>query len=489
MTRNYCTSCGARVSPGTNFCSSCGARIGIARLAAQQAQVAEAAAGVGPVAGGGVAASPVSVAATPVGHTVRILRSISRPPAIFGHPLSGRTWALLGAGLVIAGMAGFFILSSHELRFGLTTPPELIAYAVLQATAFLLLVRFLDLYEREPLIALAVMALWGAVGATALAMLGNDFVDSTLSRRVGKVFGAAISAPPVEEGAKGLALLAAFALSGWAARRFGVLEFEGVTDGIVYGAAIGIGFALAEDIWYMIGSLLEHGYAAGESVFLMRRDFFGPMMPLHAISTAAFGAGLGLATWSRRWIARIGFPILGFIVAMLIHATRNGFPELVLVIRYGWGKTADFMAGPGVSTELAQRMQTTYDDAYHVLRWIQWGFLVAFFLVIVLWVRYQKRVVRDELQSEVAEGTLTEEEWRRMPEYLERSRFYWQLLRNHKFERWRLRRRIDNELADLAFLRWRIRNLGADSRWLEPRRQRIANLKAHDALEEGLQAG
>jgi len=416
------------------------------------------------------------------------LRGLLRPPVIVGYQLSGRTWALLGAGVVSAAVAAFFILSSRELRFGLTTPPELIAYAGLQAIAFLLLVRFLDLYEREPLTALGVMALWGAVGATALAMLGNDFVASVLSKRVDEVFGAAISAPPVEEGAKGVALLAAFALSSWASRRFGVLELEGVTDGIVYGAAIGIGFALAEDVWYMIGSLLEHGYAAGESVFLMRRDFFGPMMPLHAISTAAFGAGLGLATWSRRWVARVGFPLLGFIVAMLIHATRNGFPEFVLVVRYGWGKTADWIAGPGVSTDLAQRMQTTYDDAYHFLRWIQWALLIALFFAIVLWVRYQRRVIRDELQSEVAEGTLSEEEWRRMPEYLERSRFYWQLLRNHQVERWRLRRRIDNELADLAFLKWRIRNLGADSRWLERRRERIANLKAHDALEERLQA-
>jgi RsiW-degrading membrane proteinase PrsW (M82 family) len=485
---SYCTSCGSRLSAGVSFCTSCGKRLAAPASSARSAGAAESAAVV-PVMDGefNPPASPPAVGVVQNEQFAHGTSALSSTPTILGYRISGRTWALLGAALVIAVVVGFFILSSRELRFGLTTPPELIAYAGLQAIAFLLLVRFLDLYEREPLIALAVMALWGAVGATALAMLGNGFVDSILSPRVNKVFGAAISAPPVEEGAKGIALLAAFALSYWASRRFGVLEFEGVTDGIVYGAAIGIGFALAEDIWYMINSLLEQGYAAGESVFLMRRDFFGPMMPLHAISTAAFGAGLGLAMWSRRWIGRIGFPILGFVTAMLIHATRNGFAELVLVIRYGWGTTADWMAGPGVSSDLAAKMQTTYNDAYHILRWIEWAFLVALFLAIVLWVRYQKRVIRDELQTEVTQGTLTEEEWRRMPKYLERSRLYWQLLGRRQLERWRLRRRIDNELADLAFLKWRIRNLGADPRWLDRRRERIANLKAHEALEEGLE--
>jgi protease PrsW len=464
---NYCVACGRRLTPAAKFCPACGTR------------VPRTAAPIDPPSGLDAASD-----GTP-GHLVRFF---SRPPKVLGFEIPGRGWALLGAGLLIAIVAAFFILSSRELKADLTTPPELIAYAGLQAIAFLLLVRFLDLYEREPLILLAVMALWGAVGATALSMLGNDFVDSVLSQRVEKVFGAAISAPPVEEGAKGIAVLTAFAVSSWAARRFGVLEFEGVTDGIVYGAAVGIGFAFAEDIWYMIGSLLDNGYAAGESVFLMRRDFFGPMMPLHAVATAAFGAGLGLATWSKHRLARIGFPILGFLAAMLIHATRNGFAQLILVIRYGWDKTADWMAGPGVASDLAPRMQTTYDDAYHVLRWIQWAFLVAFLLGMMLWVRYQKRVINEELQGEVAEGTLTEKEWHRMPDYLERSRSYLDLLRKHQFERWRLRKRIDNELADLAFLKRRVRNGGAEPRWLDARRERIANLKAHEALEEGLEA-
>jgi hypothetical protein len=65
---------------------------------------------------------------------------------------------------------------------------------------------------------------------------------------VGETFGPAIAALLVEEVAKGFALVIAFCLSWWAARRFGFLEFEELTDGIVYGAAVGLGFAFTEDL-------------------------------------------------------------------------------------------------------------------------------------------------------------------------------------------------------------------------------------------------
>jgi hypothetical protein len=51
------------------------------------------------------------------------------------------------------------------------------------------------------------------------------------------------------------------------------------------------------------------------------------------------GAGLGLATVSRSRRARIGFPLLGLAVAMLMHAIWNGLDRLVLVRRFGFDAT------------------------------------------------------------------------------------------------------------------------------------------------------
>lgn len=59
-------------------------------------------------------------------------------------------------------------------------------------------------------------------------------------------FGVAISAPLAEETAKGMILVVVFVPSYAAARRFGGLEFSGVTDGIVYGAAVGLGLPFGD---------------------------------------------------------------------------------------------------------------------------------------------------------------------------------------------------------------------------------------------------
>lgn len=74
----------------------------------------------------------------------------------------------------------------------------ILAYALAQAVIALLLVRFLDLYEREPLAAVFTMFLWGAIGAAVLASVGNEALQNELPRDVETVYGAAISAPVVE---------------------------------------------------------------------------------------------------------------------------------------------------------------------------------------------------------------------------------------------------------------------------------------------------
>src|SRR3712207_4220500 len=105
------------------------------------------------------------------------------------------------------------------------------------------------------------MAAWGATGAMAISKVGNEIVLGSLPPAVREVFGPAISGPLVEEPAKGLALLVAFLLSYLAAKLFGFLELEGVTDGIVYGAAVGLGFAFTEDLFYLLNTAGQIGRA------------------------------------------------------------------------------------------------------------------------------------------------------------------------------------------------------------------------------------
>lgn len=355
-------------------------------------------------------------------------------------------------------------------------PGFFMTYAVVQAAVLLLAIRFVDLYEREPLPVVALMALWGATGAAIIAALGNEAVLGLLPAREELVFGDAISPPVVEELAKGIALVAAFLISQWASKRFGSLEFEGVTDGIVYGAAIGIGFAFTEDFFLFAERARETGLEEAMSVFVDRRDFLGPGILHHPLFTAAFGAGLGLATlfWNRGWPARVGFPLVGLAIAVAMHMVNNGFVELRLVLRYGLDRTAEWIGAGRPEGPLAE----TASDTLIYLRIMDWLYVGAFFAVIWLWLHQQQRVIRYELAEEVRRGVIEREDWQSLPRYWARSARYWRLLREGRLDEWIRLRRLHNELVDLAFLKWRLRRFGGDANRVEKCRRRIALLQA-----------
>lgn len=355
----------------------------------------------------------------------------------------------------------------------------IITYAVVQTVVFLLLIRFVDPYEREPVSLLAIMALWGAVGATSISALGNTFVRNALPLDIAIVFGRAIYAPVVEELAKGVALVIFVIISLRARGRFGMPRFEGVTDGIVYGAAIGLGFAFTEDILYLLLGASRFGLEQGFVDYLARRDFFGLGMFHHAIYTASFGVGLGLATWSLRRGAKALFPIMGMIVAIMLHSFNNGWVHLTLVRRFGFDKVLAYLQGGGgrarsTIAEAARSASNVVDVAD--------GFLVAIFvLLVVLWLRYQRSVIREQLKEEAASGLISRTELLLLPRYWQRTMWYWQLIKTGQWERWRLLRRIHNELVDLAFTKHRIERGTASPAEAERSRRLINRLKAQKA--------
>ncbi len=127
-------------------------------------------------------------------------------------------------------------------------------------------------------------------------------------------------------------------------------------------------------------------------------------------------------------------------------------------------------------------MQATADAAATVGEVLDYAFVAAFFIAILLWLRHQQRVIHGELE-EAARGLISREEREAMPLYWRRSVWYWRLLWEGKLERWRLLRRVHSELVDLAFLKWRLRKVGGDWAQVERRRRRIANLKSQRVVE------
>ena len=216
--------------------------------------------------------------------------------------------AMLLAGLVVLAIAG---LETGPVAFVLA-----LVLAVLPVPVYLAIVLWIDRYEPEPFHMIALTFAWGATIAAFVAIVLNTVGEVVVSEQLGteaaELYGYSISAPIVEEGIKGLVLFGLF----WFYRR----EFNGVIDGIVYAALVGLGFAMTENVLYYGRGAAEEGIVGAVLTFVVR----GLMSPFaHPVFTAMTGIGLGIAATSRSRSVRVIAPLVGLAVAMALHSLWN----------------------------------------------------------------------------------------------------------------------------------------------------------------------
>ena len=281
---------------------------------------------------------------------------------------------------------------------------------VIQAVLYLAFVRATDLYEREPLRTVVAVFVWGFAVASVLSLVFNSilrvYFSSVATVRQASFLTAVAGAPVVEEVAKGFAVFIVFGASFLLAQRRGTLRFAGVTDGIVYGSAVGFGFSLAEDLLY---------YAQfGPEVFVVRRIFGGFA---HAAFTSLTGIGIGLAPWVRSWVWKLALPVLGLAGAILLHPLFN-FTATV----YG-----------GV--------------AYLILLAVLLGCVV----LVIGSLASQRRTIRQELREEVDRGTISEDEYEILPTYFRRTLYYLGLVLRGRLGLMERAQRVHRAAVDLAF--------------------------------------
>jgi len=284
---------------------------------------------------------------------------------------------------------------------------------VLQAVVYLFFIRAVDLYERESLRYVLPVFAWGFSVAVVFSFLFNTLSAVTLTevasldRRVVGFVTAVFVAPVVEEFWKGLAVFVIFGVSYLASRRRGVIEFSGVMDGIVYGSAVGFGFAIVEDLLY---------YAqAGPETFVVRRLFGGFA---HAAFTALTGIGVGLIPWVRYRSLKVLLPLAGLTGAVALHGAFNFVASLF---------------GP---------------LAYVVLFFV----LAGYAALILFWLWVERRIIRTELRSEVG-ASISRPEYEILPTYFRRTAYYLGLLARLRLVKWRRARRVHAAAVDLAFTR------------------------------------
>jgi RsiW-degrading membrane proteinase PrsW (M82 family) len=216
--------------------------------------------------------------------------------------------AMIATGFVVLVLAG---LESGPVAFGLA-----VALALLPVPLYLAVVLFIDRFEPEPLSMIALTFAWGATiaafAAVVLNTLGELVVTDQLGTRAAEIYGYSISAPVVEEVAKGAVL---FGLYLWKRH-----EFNGVIDGIVYAALVGLGFAMTENVLYYGRGAVEEGVVGAVGTFVVR----GLLSPFaHPLFTAMTGIGLGIAASTQSRALRVVAPIAGLVAAILLHSLWN----------------------------------------------------------------------------------------------------------------------------------------------------------------------
>ena len=237
------------------------------------------------------------------------------PPALpRKHGLRGTVFTVLVWVALLAGAAvmGLVLLLSGR--------PEAIAIgvvlAVLPVGPLVACYLWLDRYEPEPVRLLVLSFAWGALVATAVALILQSLEQWLNGPDI--TWSAVAVAPMTEEAGKGLFVL----LLLWSRRHV----IDGVLDGLVYAGLVGIGFAFSENILYFAGAYTggpdfgEGGLRSATALFVLR-GVFSPFA--HPLFTSAIGIGVGLAVATRRRWLRVVAPLAGYVVAVSLHAAWN----------------------------------------------------------------------------------------------------------------------------------------------------------------------
>ncbi len=327
--------------------------------------------------------------------------------------------------------------------------------AFLAALIYTTIIVSIDKNEKEPWVMIFISFFWGTVISGTIAGLLN----SIAYQKMGITFSVA---PFTEEISKGAVLLLIFL--------YASNEFDNVLDGIIYGALVGIGFAMQENVDYFMKGFenLPKFYGQIEKQFFLRIILGG--LASHATYTAITGIGLGISRQiKKRWM-KVVFPILGLTLAISAHALWNsewvnkwlelerfGSPHLRISVRAFW------LMGP--------------------------FFLLVIIAIVLAW-RKESMVIFEQLSNEITSPNpfLTLETLRKVSA---RRKARWRILSNHGLSAMVLLQKIQRAYIDLAFSKMN----GFDEQAMHTRQQiefQVVNLekviqsKAKNLLNRGL---
>jgi protease PrsW len=240
--------------------------------------------------------------------------------------------------LFLSLLVGCFLLVGLEQVSYLAAYPGawMLSIVLLAATAIPagVIIYRLDQFEPEPASMITIALLWGGVIALTFGGITNSwllgFLQHVLPAGHVEAWGAAIVAPIDEELYKGLGLVLMYLM----ARS----ELDDVMDGLVYGAMIGLGFQVVENVQYFMLAADESGGGAGGVIgmFFLRVVLSGLYSHMLFTGLLGFGFAYYVTQRDRTKSRRLGILVLCGLLGWAAHFVWNS-PWLEALMSQGVG--------------------------------------------------------------------------------------------------------------------------------------------------------
>ena len=294
------------------------------------------------------------------------------------NPKSALTWTTLGT--IMVALVGTSFAMGAEPRLGILSLLAVLAVLGVTTAAIVVVIRVIDLYRTGGVLPLLLATAAGATIVPWVARSANknllDAIAAAFGRRFSSMWAAAIAGPLTEEWLKGVCVLMVLLLMGAASWR--------PVQGMLVGAASGLGFQVVEDILYALRSgqtslISEFNGAVGTTA---ARSFFGPIS--HWLYSAIVGAGIALA------LGWLGTP-----------ASSRSRRTLVLAV-------ALMLTGTGVHALWNSPLELTVGVWVVAVKFV---LAIATFAAVVVWATTREG---DHLEAHAARKGQELERWRAM---------------------------------------------------------------------------
>jgi RsiW-degrading membrane proteinase PrsW (M82 family) len=207
----------------------------------------------------------------------------------------------------------------------------IVILSLLPALIYLAWVRRTERYNEEAWTPLLKAFFYGAIIGTSVSLILELILFNVYSTILQPDFGsvpqgstattlilACLIAPFVEEGMKALGVYGSRS------------QFRFVADGLVFGAAVGLGFGFMENVLYGSSAFFEAGLASAVATLIVRSV---SSILLHGSATAMSGYGVAENSLHEGR----GHILLGyFMLAVLMHASFNALAYLPLILPSSW---------------------------------------------------------------------------------------------------------------------------------------------------------